>query len=87
MSTLDDLLLSLSGAPSLPGASCRGLAPTFDEPAPNEPPADVEYRRRKSLAICGGCPVLSRCQSWLMSLPKQKRPPGVVAGMVVEACH
>lgn len=85
MSTLAGLLFSLSGVPSLPGAACRGLAPTFDDPDGNEPAPDVEHRRTVALALCGQCSALTRCRQWLESLPANQRPSGVVAGTVVES--
>lgn len=72
----------LAGAPSLPGARCRGRSYLFDEAAKDEPPAVVEQRHAQALGLCRICPALASCQQWYDSLPAQKRPPGVVAGII-----
>lgn len=79
MNPLDDLLGALNAAPALAGARCSGHHELWDE---TDDPAIVEYTRD----ICTTrCPVFDRCHSWLESLPKSRRPPGVVAGELYRA--
>jgi WhiB family redox-sensing transcriptional regulator len=82
MSTLNQLLLALAGAPALPGARCRNRGALFDPPAPREAPATFAARHRQAIGLCAGCPALSACQTWFIGLPKRQRPQGVVAGRV-----
>lgn len=79
---LDDLLLSLAGAPALPGARCRCRHHLFDPPAAYEDPETVDARHPQALELCRQCPALASCRRWLDELPPQKRPPGVVAGEI-----
>jgi len=75
----------LAGAPSLPGAKCRGRAHLFNGAEPDENPETVAARHAQALGLClNSCPSLSRCAEWVNSLPKSKRPLGVVAGQVWE---
>jgi WhiB family redox-sensing transcriptional regulator len=76
---LETLLATLAGAPSLPGARCRGRHHMFDA-AVREDPTVVEQRHAQALDLCARCPWLDRCADWLESLPKRQRPLGVVAG-------
>jgi hypothetical protein len=80
--SLDDLLLSLAGAPSLPGARCRGRHHLFDPPTRNEDAPVVEARHAQALSLCGRCPALALCRAWVAELPARQRPPGVVAGEI-----
>lgn len=82
MSPLDRLLLSLAGCPALPGARCRNRAHLFDEAGPHEDPDVVSQRQAQAIELCARCPSLTRCGDWLNSLPKRKRPAGVVAGRI-----
>ena len=71
----------LAGAPSLPGAKCRGRAHLFNGAEPDENPETVAARHTQALGLClNSCPSLSRCEEWVNSLPKSKRPLGVIAG-------
>lgn len=79
---LNDFFAELAGAPSLPGARCRGRHSLFDAAAPDENPDSVQQRHTQALGLCQHCPSLTRCADWLDSLPKRKRPPGVVAGQI-----
>ena len=74
MSALDELLLSLAGAPSLPGARCRGRSHLFD--GTDGPDGE---RTRQAAAMCRRCPALDRCAEWADSQPA-KRLDGVIAG-------
>ncbi|AYE93450.1 hypothetical protein C0J29_00090 [Mycobacterium paragordonae] len=73
------LIEALAGAPSLPGARCRGRHRLFD-------PADLgehaQARHAQALGLCDRCPALDRCADWLTSLPEAKRPLGVIAGQL-----
>lgn len=73
MSAFDDLLLSLAGAPSLPGARCRGRSELFDG-------ADGPHgeKTRQAASLCRACPSLARCGTWANERPK--RVDGVIAG-------
>lgn len=79
-----NLFDALGGAPSLPGAKCRGRHRLFDPKAEfdPEPPEHTEQRHRQALALCAECPALARCADWVDSLPRSKRPSGVVGGRV-----
>lgn len=74
MSALDELLLSLAGAPSLPGARCRGRSHLFD--GTDGPHGE---RTRQAAALCRRCPALERCSDWADGQP-DKALDGVIAG-------
>jgi hypothetical protein len=78
----DQLLAAIAGAPALHGARCRGKGHLFDEAAPNERQSTVEARHIQAMGLCQHCPALDRCREWYESLPRRKRPLGVVAGQV-----
>jgi hypothetical protein len=85
---VDRLVAALAGAvptPDMPEARCRGRADLFDEAAAGEEAAAVEYRHRRALQLCGGCPELARCTSWIAALPRKERPGGVVAGRITDS--
>lgn len=83
MTNFSDLLTALAGAPSLPGARCRGRHHLFDPGHPDEEPATTDRRHAQALGLCHRCPALTRCSEWLDSLHDRDRPPGVVAAQVV----
>ena len=71
----------LTGAPSLPGAKCRGRAHLFNDAEPDENPETTAARHAQAVSLClNSCPSLSRCEGWYLGLPKSKRPIGVIAG-------
>ncbi|MFN3003462.1 hypothetical protein ACK12G_09415 [Mycolicibacterium wolinskyi] len=74
------LLDAIGVAPALPGARCRGKAHLFDEAGAHENPEIAEQRHAQALGLCRGCTALASCQAWLGTLPRSKRPTGVVAG-------
>ena len=76
----------LAGAPSLPGAKCRGRAHMFDGPDGREAPETTAQRHAQATLLClaGPCPALGRCPDWMDSLKPSKRPSGVVCGLVWE---
>lgn len=76
------LLAALRGAPSLPGARCRGRSHLFDPPAPREDPEVVAARHAQALGLCHGCESLDPCRTWVDGLPRGRRPLGVTAGQV-----
>lgn len=79
MSPLDQLVSSLRGAPHLPGARCRGRPHLFDPAGVNE---DASARHAQALGLCEHCPSMARCSDWFDSLPRQKKPEGVIAGQL-----
>ena len=84
MSTLQQLLDAIGAAPVLPGARCRGRHHLFDEAQPGENPDTVAARHNQALGHCSHCPSLTRCQTWFLGLKPSKRPPGVVAGQIIQ---
>jgi hypothetical protein len=70
MSQLDALLDAIGAAPVLPGAKCRGRHHL------------VAARHTQALGLCSHCPALDRCADFIDSLPKRKRPGGVVGGQI-----
>ncbi|WP_369816626.1 hypothetical protein [Mycobacterium sp. E740] len=75
--TITDLFACLGGVPALPGAACRGRHDLFD----GETTADRIAAER----LCrDACPALGACRRWVASLPKSRRPVGVVAGRFVD---
>jgi hypothetical protein len=75
------------GFPSLPGASCQGRQDLFDATIQNDDDADdlnVRYARRAAQRVCGACPVLDACAAWVDSLPRGRRPVGVVGGALTD---
>lgn len=76
----EDLIATLAGVPSLPGARCRGRHHLFDPAAFGENPDTVEQRHTQALGLCSHCPALNSCSDWLDSLPPRQRPHGVIAG-------
>ncbi len=79
MTTVGDLLAELS--PSLPGASCTGMAPHFDDVVPGESLEDREARLACAVRVCGRCPVFAECRALLADLPGAA---GVWAGVVID---
>lgn len=77
---LDALLSALRGIPRLPGARCRGKSHLFDEAGRDEDPEAVDQRHTQALGLCRNCAALASCDQWFVSLPRNQRPPGVVAG-------
>ena len=77
-----DVFGALGVIPALSGARCRGRASLFDPPAKGEDPAVVGARHAQALGLCEHCPALTRFGDWFDSLPKRKRPHGVVAGQI-----
>ncbi|QEM46301.1 hypothetical protein [Mycolicibacterium grossiae] len=80
MTDFATLLSSLAGAPSLPGARCRGRGHLFDEQAAGEHHTTAAARHRQARGLCDRCPALHACAAWVDSLPARQRPAGVVAG-------
>lgn len=80
--TLHSLLAAISAAPALPGAACVGMSAAFDPAEHGEPVTDTEYRHQTALHLCRTCPALASCTEWFTSLPRARRPNGVVAGQI-----
>lgn len=73
------LIEALAGAPSLPGARCRGRHHLFDPARLGE---HAEARHAQALGLCERCPALVACSEWYEGLPPKQRPLGVVAGRI-----
>lgn len=65
----------LRGAPSLPGARCKGRPDIWDE---------VEHAEIREYATnqCLTCPALQPCRTWVDTLKPSQRPIGVIAGEI-----
>lgn len=68
----------LGSTPHLDGAACLGLWSLFDEPSTDDP--DARYANESARKLCATCPALADCGRWFDSLPRNRRPSGVVAG-------
>lgn len=82
MTVVGNLLLALAGSTALPGARCRGRWALFDPPEHGDNPAVTEQRHQQAIGLCQRCTALASCTEWFDSLPKAKRPAGVIAGRV-----
>ena len=80
-----ELFGALSGIPALPGARCIGRWALFDAREEREDPTVVRDRHEQALGLCRLCPALADCTAWFESLPRGKRPQGVIAGRVYPA--
>ena len=81
-----DLLNALAATPTFPEALCRGHWWLYDQTIPEASgptPPEVQQARRTCIETCAACPELERCRKWVRSLPHNKRPEGVVAGLVI----
>jgi hypothetical protein len=88
VTTLDDLLSTLKGAPALPNASCRDRTDLFDRTIASEAgrvTSEILQARKDALSVCAGCPELEPCRRYLDALPPRHRPRGVVAGRTIES--
>ncbi len=74
------LLAALLGAPALPGARCRGKPHLFDPAEPGEPADLTAQRHTQALGLCQHCTALPDCTTWFDTLPRHRRPTGIVAG-------
>lgn len=83
MNPFEQVLSALAAAPVLRGARCRGRHYLFDPQEGRESDETANARHLQALGLCERCPALSACQAWLDSLPRSKRPCGVVAGRVI----
>jgi WhiB family redox-sensing transcriptional regulator len=72
---LDALLGALEAAPRLTGARCVGEHEIFDN---EHGSAELE---EYALNLCASCPALTACKEYTDSLPRTKRPSGIVAGI------
>ncbi|TVX95898.1 hypothetical protein FPV58_26675 [Mycolicibacterium porcinum] len=84
MSQLDTLLAAVGAAPALPGARCRGRHHLFDEQGTHETTETTEQRHQQALGLCQHCTALASCQTWFDTLTPSKRPPGVIAGRIIQ---
>ena len=67
--TVEDLL-----SPSLPGASCTGMAPHFDDVVAGESLEDREARLACAVRVCEHCPALVPCRAQVAELPRARPP-------------
>lgn len=72
------MIAVLRGSADLAGASCAG-----DSRFTSDAESDIAV----AVTVCGSCPVIDTCRSWVDSLPPSRRPSGVVAGMVFADGH
>lgn len=68
---------------ALPDALCRNRSDLFD--VEHHDPDEREYATGRAAELCSRCPELAACSEWLDSLPRSRRPGGVVAGQVPPA--
>lgn len=83
MNDWNEFIAQFGAVPNLAGAQCRGRTELFDatiETSRERTLEEVEYARAAAKRLCGTCPALNPCRQWLDSLPRTKKPPGVVAG-------
>lgn len=78
-----------AGTPELPGAACTQDPRLFDPRraeryAGGEKPDTAAQRHAAAAAICHRCPVLHACRRWLDTVPRNRRPTGIVAGRLIE---
>jgi hypothetical protein len=81
--TWESLSAVLRSAPDLRGARCAGRWDLFD--AEQDDPEDRAWAVERAIQICGDCPVLGPCTAYVDGLKPSRRPPGVVAGRLVQA--
>ncbi len=87
MTNLDSLLGALRSAPNLAGNACHGVHDLFDatiRSGPGRVSKDCIEARQEALALCDECPALIACRTYVERLPAHLRPPGVVAGLVID---
>lgn len=66
----------LGYTPTWPGqGSCYGRPDLLYPHTPDE----LEHAAR----LCGDCPVLAQCRTWVLAIPPHLAPDGVVAGLTV----
>ncbi len=71
--------------PDLPNARCKGQSRLFDRTINGKVGQRAkltELARAQALQTCSIYPVLAQCRSWFDSLPPDRRPHGVVAGVL-----
>jgi hypothetical protein len=83
--TLELLAELAASTPRLDLAACRGQWELFDSTRVRAGRHVLEQARAEALGICAQCPALAACGEWLESLPRRRRPKGVVAGRLI-AC-
>lgn len=82
MNPFEELLSAMAGVPVLAGALCRGRHALFDPKHEGEHDDVAATRHLQALGLCQRCPALDACEIWVASLPKSKRPAGVIAGQL-----
>jgi len=68
--------------PDLPGASCAGQAPMFDDVVAGESIEDRAHPLALCRKVCDRCPALVPCRAQVAELPAAAT--GVWAGVVIE---
>jgi WhiB family redox-sensing transcriptional regulator len=80
------MIFSATNFPRLTNPACDGHWWLFDQTIPEASgptPPEVQQARRTCIELCAQCPALDSCRQWVRSLPHNKRPEGVVAGLVI----
>ncbi len=81
---MDGLFFDLAKSmPSLPGARCKGRHKLFDVAPDWEDMSTRRYRYDAAKRLCDACPAFTACRAWIEGLPDAERPPGVVAGLLI----
>lgn len=73
----------LRGVRPLPGALCPDHPHVFHASADNPDPETRDYAITTAVRLCRACPALQQCAAWLDRTPATQRPPGVIAGQLI----
>ena len=84
------LLTAFTATPHLPDALCRDRMWLYDQCVPDKTgpvSRETAMYRRQAVETCAECPALERCREWVLSMPRNARPEGVVGGLVITRRH
>jgi hypothetical protein len=88
MPTVIDLITELTAGPDLHGAACVEHRGVFDDCVRTTGRGRIGFRAyERAVQVCAECPVLRDCRIWVLSLPLEERPFGVVAGLIRPAAR
>lgn len=76
------LIGTLIMTPDLPGASCVEHREIFDACVSRQAGSAYSDTYDRAVKVCSSCPALRDCRRWVTSLPMNRRPYGVTAGLV-----